>query len=530
MATERAETSVTSPAETPAAAGRRLPWATLALLAVNLAVYAVLSNLDDSEAHELLRQAVKQDERIDSGEYWRLITPVFLHFDAGHLLINLLGIWIFGARLEGVIGSFKLAVVALVSGFAGVVAGYAFHDHPSGGASGMVLGLVGAYIACRRFNPVATPRPGTTDTVLLTLLILLMGREASRPSMTDSWAHGGGLIGGVLTGASLAPLMADGRWWRGRWLARVMLAVFLGLSFWKGQRWMKWLHEGNTLLAEGNLQGAWDQFSKTRRKRPWSPAPLIGLGRTAVAMGRLEDAAEALEEAQNLDPDNALVTDLFSEVLRRLGDVERATTVLEECLVRGPHAQLRLISLYLLMDRPARAFEELASTNTFGLPEVDSLLAECQRRLGRPLEYAEALARYESRLRLHLQLDPRDPATNADLAWVLIRTGREPEAARDLLMSALERDPQIALPWLRLGILELHRKEHGAALAAFEKALACGSDVIDGTVAHYLAAWTAPLASRGATAAAHLEAAHRSDPEGFLEKEARRRLEIHPLP
>lgn len=83
-------------------------------------------------------------EVLAQGEYWRLLTPAFLHFGAAHLIFNSLWVWEVGRKLEQLLGSWIWLLFALSVSIASNVAQYLINGYPLfGGLSGLVYGLIG---------------------------------------------------------------------------------------------------------------------------------------------------------------------------------------------------------------------------------------------------------------------------------------------------------------------------------------------------------------------------------------------------
>lgn len=149
-------------------------------------------------------------------EWWRFVTPVFIHANLLHLLVNMYSLWIIGPYVEKLYGSAKFVVFWVVTGVAGVVASYLAvrpelvkglfgsflfkaRDDPSVGASGALFGLIGVLfvfgIKFRRELPEGFKRAfgtGLLPVILINLFIGFMGR-----GFIDNAAHLGGLVSGA---------------------------------------------------------------------------------------------------------------------------------------------------------------------------------------------------------------------------------------------------------------------------------------------------------------------------------------------
>ena len=152
-------------------------------------------------------------------EWWRLVTPVFIHIGLLHLLVNMYGLWMLGPYVERLYGSAKFVVLWVVTGIAGVVASYLCvrpelattsigrflfkaTDGPSAGASGALFGLIGVLfvfgIKFRRELPEGFKRAfgtGLLPVIMINLFIGFLGR-----GFIDNAAHLGGLASGAVFG------------------------------------------------------------------------------------------------------------------------------------------------------------------------------------------------------------------------------------------------------------------------------------------------------------------------------------------
>ncbi|MBY4677982.1 rhomboid family intramembrane serine protease [Marinobacterium arenosum] len=79
----------------------------------------------------------------ESGQLWRLVTPIFLHFNAPHLLFNMLWVWVVGSRIEQRQGAWVLLGLVLLSGILANLAQYVASGPLFGGMSGVVFALLG---------------------------------------------------------------------------------------------------------------------------------------------------------------------------------------------------------------------------------------------------------------------------------------------------------------------------------------------------------------------------------------------------
>jgi membrane associated rhomboid family serine protease len=83
-----------------------------------------------------------------SGQWWRLLTSVFVHIELSHLVFNMFGLWVLGKRLERLLGSWTFLLFYLICAFVGDMTVLALRpEGASYGASVGVMGIAGAIVA-----------------------------------------------------------------------------------------------------------------------------------------------------------------------------------------------------------------------------------------------------------------------------------------------------------------------------------------------------------------------------------------------
>jgi len=189
----------------------RFPWLTLLLAALIVATYCLQVFADHSKHKHpfdpVLLAVGMKGEAVFGGQWWRLVTAIFVHIDLYHLLSNLCFLLLFGSIAESVFqraGYFALwFLTGMVGSMAQLVA--LSPQYYGFGASGVAFGLVGALWAayCLERVPSPTIKRRWTVVILLGFFIMLGFLPDWISSSSFNTAHLGGLLAGMILGLVL---------------------------------------------------------------------------------------------------------------------------------------------------------------------------------------------------------------------------------------------------------------------------------------------------------------------------------------
>ena len=191
---------------------RQLPVTTLTL-ALCVLVFAALGLLGDAAITALAivpvgivgGQPVPESlgAGLASGQVWRLVSPVLLHFGWMHLIFNMLWLWVFGRQVEALHGSRRMLLVLLLAALGGNLAQYATGTVLFGGMSGVDFALLGyVWLMSRRSPGSGFFVPQMLVVLMLAWMVFTMTDMAGLVGFGNiaNEAHLGGLVVGLLLG------------------------------------------------------------------------------------------------------------------------------------------------------------------------------------------------------------------------------------------------------------------------------------------------------------------------------------------
>ncbi|MGM8216639.1 rhomboid family protein [Bacillaceae bacterium W0354] len=170
------------------------------IIIIHLILY-ILTNIISVEFEFMLSG---QNIFIAKGEYWRLVTAIFVHFGLGHVLFNSFSLVLFGPPLERMLGKFKFILTYLLMGIIGNVATF-YLSNPLGlhaGASGAIFGLFGIYMYIVFMRKELIDPQSRQIVTVITVIALAM---TFLRTGINIYAH----IFGLMAGLALAPIVLN---------------------------------------------------------------------------------------------------------------------------------------------------------------------------------------------------------------------------------------------------------------------------------------------------------------------------------
>lgn len=169
---------------------KKTPYITYILIFINILFY-VLSIISNSFYNSM----VLNSSKILNGEYYRLLSCIFMHGGIIHLLCNMYCLYVIGPQVESFFGKIKYIVIYLLSGIIGSLMSLSITNSISLGASGAIFGLLGSILYFGYHYRVYLSQAIKSQIIPIIVLNLFLGFMLNG---VDNAAHIGGLIGGVL--------------------------------------------------------------------------------------------------------------------------------------------------------------------------------------------------------------------------------------------------------------------------------------------------------------------------------------------
>ncbi|ENK1244297.1 rhomboid family intramembrane serine protease [Clostridium botulinum] len=169
------------------------------IIGINIFMYLITAflskNILSSDIRVLVFLGAKANSFINNGEYYRLITSMFLHGGLIHLALNMYALNSIGPLIENYFGKVKYLIIYFISGILSSYFSYLFSPSVSIGASGAIFGVLGATLIIAYKNRKRGGKEFLNNIISVIVVNLILG--FSIPNV-DNFGHIGGLIGGII--------------------------------------------------------------------------------------------------------------------------------------------------------------------------------------------------------------------------------------------------------------------------------------------------------------------------------------------
>jgi membrane associated rhomboid family serine protease/Flp pilus assembly protein TadD len=380
---------------------RFVPFATYVLIGLCALVFLLMTAAGGStNGQVLLDFGASYAPYFRSGQYFRLVMPMFLHIGWLHLLVNMYALYILGPLLERMYGYGRYSFLYIVAGIGGTLLSMAHSNREiAAGASGAIFGVAGAIVLAGLVHREALPYPlarvfrrGRLPLVLAVFIVLNLIFGYVVPGI-DNWVHLGGLTTGCILSLVIPPPKADS---------------LTGMAEEKPSQAIVVVPLLAVVLA---FAGAANHYRVSIRV-----TQLLTQAQRLRDDAHPDQAAEIYQQAERLAPGDDRAHEQFALLRAQQKQYPEAIAEYQQALrlnPDSPEAQLGLGVVYQQTGELARAqklFEAVLGKNL--------ATAEAQEALGDAYfgqkVYDEAIGHYQAALRL----SPNLAVAHNNLAWL----------------------------------------------------------------------------------------------------------------
>lgn len=172
---------------------------TYVLIALNVLIFFLVELTGSSmDIEHLIDFGAKYNPYIIDGQWWRIISSMFLHIGFFHILMNMLALFYLGQAVERIFGTLRLFIIYMLAGIGGGLASFAFTIQVSAGASGAIFGLFGALLFFGTIHKQLFFQTMGRNLLFIVGINIVFGFVVPQ---IDNSAHLGGLLGGFVAAA-----------------------------------------------------------------------------------------------------------------------------------------------------------------------------------------------------------------------------------------------------------------------------------------------------------------------------------------
>ncbi|XP_022735321.1 RHOMBOID-like protein 9, chloroplastic isoform X2 [Durio zibethinus] len=149
----------------------------------------------------------KINDLILLGEWWRLVTPMFLHFGIFHVALGCWGLLSFGPKVCRHYGSFTFFLIYLLGGISGNLISFLHTPEPTVGGTGPVFAVIGAWLIYQKQNKDVIANDIFERMFQKAMLVTALSCILSNFGPIDDWTHFGAAFTGIAYGFFTCPTL-----------------------------------------------------------------------------------------------------------------------------------------------------------------------------------------------------------------------------------------------------------------------------------------------------------------------------------
>jgi rhomboid protease GluP len=398
---------------------------TIALIAANALVFLIMILSGASAFKPTPQQAISFGADYGpltlNGQWWRLVSSMFVHFGALHIGLNMWCLWNLGRAAERLLGRFSYLLAYFASGIFGSIASVYWHPLAAGaGASGAIFGIAGVLVSFVYLKK--TPAHLQINSKMLGSLGMFIFYNlifgAAIPGISLA-AHGGGLVMGLAVGAALPSANALESYRRTRLSVVVLLsAIALFASAVAAKRLRVGVAELSSiqqLISEHKSDEALAKLQQLTAQEPQLAPAQAMLASLYMTRGQYSEAITALEKASAADTGNTAYQEQLGSAYLATQQFDRAIAFFGKLVRDNPRDSRAFLGLgyaYMGLQQYASAISQFREAVMLD-PKSSGpqfTLGQAQLKAG---QYADAETTYR-----HLVTQfPNDPRAQAALAY-----------------------------------------------------------------------------------------------------------------
>jgi membrane associated rhomboid family serine protease/cytochrome c-type biogenesis protein CcmH/NrfG len=342
------------------------PVVTYTLIAINIAVFVIEiakgAGFDTMSPDLAVRLGANYGPMTLAGQWWRLLSAMFLHFGFLHVFMNMFILLSLGSLAERLMGRAAFSVLYFATGLAGGLASLAVHPQlVSAGASGAVFGVAGGLISYLLFKKAPVDFAKAKKQLTSLGIFLLYNFVYSLRPGIDMMAHLGGVVSGLVIAAALprflkapgaetipTPLHEQTSTNKRVFAVGIVCALAIvggAFAITRADADRTFVQSALSQIDAGKSADVIPKLEDISKRKPDMALAHFALGAAYLRTKKYPEAVRELSQAQKLAPNDALTLNQLGAAYLNLEDYDNAITIFRLAVQSDPHESHNFLGL-----------------------------------------------------------------------------------------------------------------------------------------------------------------------------------------